>query len=106
MTWKEFAESELGLTIQTTFWDDFSIADRFGVKAVNDTYKRGFVYAKADYKYLTEFIIVLNHKIWQLHGQGRMELAKAYDKLWRLADEYAMENLKGDELTYYINTTD
>lgn len=25
---------------KTTFWNDFSIAERFGAKAINDTYRR------------------------------------------------------------------
>lgn len=34
------------------------------------------------------------------------ELAHLYDKLWKLADGYACDNLKGDELAYFYNTTD
>jgi hypothetical protein len=34
--------AELGYNVFTTFWDDFSIADRFGVKGIKDTYKRAF----------------------------------------------------------------
>lgn len=30
----------LGYECQTTFWEDFSIAERFGVEAIRDTYKR------------------------------------------------------------------
>ena len=26
----------------TTFWQDFTIADRFGVSAIKDTFKRAF----------------------------------------------------------------
>ena len=31
-----------GYEMQTTFWQDFSIADRFGIDAVKDTYNRAF----------------------------------------------------------------
>lgn len=31
---------------KTTFWEDFDIADRFGVEAIRDTYKR----ARAEWK--------------------------------------------------------
>lgn len=30
----------------TTFWDDFSIADRFGIAAIKDTYKRALMSGK------------------------------------------------------------
>lgn len=29
-----------------------------------------------------------------------------YDALWRQADQYAVENLKDEELSYYYDVTD
>ena len=49
--------------------------------------------------------MVLNHKIWQ-HYQKNETLAALYDTLWREADEWACDNLKGDELSYFYQTTD
>lgn len=89
----------------TTFWDDFSIADNFGVDAVCDTYNRAFQEWKTDYKYLTELVMVLNWKIWQ-HYEHNEPLARLYNTLWERAAQYAQENLNGDELTYYFVTTD
>ncbi len=39
MTFREFMR-ENGYELQTTFWEDFSIADRFGLSAIQDTFKR------------------------------------------------------------------
>lgn len=89
----------------TTFWQDFTIADQFGEDAVVDTYNRVFEDWKDDYKYLTELVIVLNHKIWY-HVNTNEKLANTYDKLWKLADKYAVDTLKGDELMYYMRTID
>lgn len=58
-----------------------------------------------NYKYLTELILVLNHKIWQ-HYKAAPEMAKLYNTLWMQADQYAIENLKGSELEYYYEVTD
>ena len=66
MTFKEFMQ-ENGYELQTTFWEDFSIADRFGLAAVLDTFNRAFREWKGDYKFLTELTLVLNHKIWQYY---------------------------------------
>ena len=44
--------------VETTFWDDFSIAERFGENAILDTYKRAMKEWKSNYKYLTELVIV------------------------------------------------
>ena len=41
---------------QTTFWEDFSIADAFGEDAVKDTFKRAFEEWKDDYRYLTDIL--------------------------------------------------
>lgn len=89
----------------TTFWEDFSIADAFGVEAVKDTFNRAFEGWKADYKYLTELVLVLNHKIWQWYGKND-ELAMAYNKLWEKAGEYAYDNLKDEEFGYFWKWTD
>lgn len=89
----------------TTFWQDFSIADRFGIKAIKDTFNRAFNEWKNDYKYLTELVMVLNHKIWQ-HVDINNEYAQLYNELWSKADEYACENLHGDEAAYFFRVTD
>lgn len=93
MTFKEFMK-EVGYNLLTTFWEDFSIADKYGVAGVKDTYKRAFSEWKDNYKFFTELTLVLNHKIWQ-HYESNRELAALYDRLWREADEYAMSNFKG-----------
>ena len=49
--------------------------------------------------------MVLNWKIWE-HYQTNESLAKVYNALWEEADKYAMEHLKGNELSYYYKTTD
>ncbi len=104
MTFREFMQ-ENGYELQTTFWSDFSIADSFGLPAVRDTFRRAFEEWKGNYKYLTELVLVLNHKIWQYH-ETRPELASLYQSLWEQADQYAAENLKDDELGYFLDTTD
>lgn len=92
--------------ISTTFWMDFSIADRFGIAAVKDTYRRAFKEWKSNVKYLTELVMVLNHKIWQHYEAGHEDLAEVYNTLWMTADNWAVENLKGEDLTYYYTVTD
>lgn len=90
----------------TTFWMDFSIADMFGVEAVKDTYKRAFEEWKDDYLYLTDLVAVLNHKIWQHYNAGNDRMARLYDKLWREAQSYGYDHLKGDELVYFWRVLD
>lgn len=90
----------------TTFWQDFSIADHFGVAAIKDTFNRAFNEWKNDYKYLTELVMVLNWKIWEHYKMNNNTCASVYNELWQKADEYACENLHGDEAAYFFRVTD
>lgn len=90
----------------TTFWDDFSIADRFGVSAIKDTYTRAFNEWKHDYKYLTELVMVLNWKCWHHYHEGNRKYSSLYEDLYYEAAEYASENLSGEAARYYFETTD
>lgn len=104
MTFKAFMK-ENGYDVVTTFWEDFSAADTYGIPAVTDTFNRAFEEWKDNHIYLTELVLVLNHKIWQ-HYESSPALAKEYDELWRKADRYAVENLQGSELEYFYDVTD
>lgn len=94
-----------GYETKTTFWEDFSIADVFGISAVKDTYNRAFKGWKDNYEYLTELVMILNWKVWQ-HYENNEPLARVYNDLWQQADSYAVNNLKGEELDYFYRTTD
>ena len=96
---------DTGYKPNTTFWQDFSIAEWYGEKAIRDTYKRAFKEWKSNVVYLTELVLILNWKIWQLHDVNE-PIARVYDELWREADEWCCKNLKGDEAKYYYTTTD
>lgn len=95
-----------GYETQTTFYSDFTIADLFGDNAVLDTYNRAFTEFKTNIVYLTELSMVLNHKLWEHYHKKNETLTNLYDKLWKQIDEYCCENLKGDDLSYYLHTTD
>ena len=94
-----------GYETKTTFWEDFSIADVFGIDAVKDTYNRAFKGWKDNCEYLTELVMVLNWKVWQ-HYENNEPLARVYNDLWQKADSYAVNNLKEEELEYFYRTTD
>ena len=96
---------QTGYELKTGLWDDFCFADRDGLSAVRNTYRNAMRYNKDDYIALTELVMILNWKIWQHYNKDK-ELAKLYNDLWEKTDEYAMNNLKDDELKYFLRTTD
>lgn len=102
---RDTVEAQTGYRPFTTFFDDFSIADNFGLDAIKDTYNKAFNEWKNDYKYLTEFVMVLNWKIWQ-HYKSKASYAALYTKLYDEAKGYALENLKDEELQYFYRVTD
>lgn len=129
-------EAVTGYKPQTTFWSDFSIAEVFGkddpdkgVAAVQDTYDRAFEEWKSNVVYITELVLVLNHKIWfwwdvsqkskdpltqsrRPHSGTSFicdyadKLSHLYNSLWEKTDEWCLDNLKGEDADYYFHTTD
>lgn len=99
-------EAMTGYKPISTFYTDFSIADRFGVSAIRDTYNRAFEGWKNDYKMLTELAMVVNWKVMEHHNAGHKSYAGLYSELWAEVDHWACENLKGEELSYYDRTID
>lgn len=89
--------------VETTFWEDFSIAERFGVNAIKDTYKRALEW-KNNIKYMTELSMVLNHKCWAY--ESNPTLCQLYADLWHKVDDYILEHFKGDDIQFYLNITD
>lgn len=89
----------------TTFWRDFSIADAFGLSAIQDTYNRAFNEWKNDYKYLTELVMILNWKMWS-HYEKNEQYAKLYHVLWSETNKYAYGHLNGEEFSYFYRVTD
>lgn len=91
--------------ISTTFYMDFSIADRFGLDAIRDTFNRAFAEWKSQYKYLTELSMVLNHKCWDWYEKNDA-YCSLYAELFYKVRDYAYDTLEGEELDFYYHITD
>lgn len=90
----------------STFYADFSVADYYGEKAIQDTFNRAFNGWKSNCKMFTELTAMLNHKIWFWHEYGINEYGELYDKLWRQADAYGCNHFKGEEACYFFSVLD
>ena len=98
-------EALTGYKPKTTFYMDFSIADGFGAAAIKDTFNRAFEGWKNNTEYLTELVMVLNWKIWE-HYERNDYYASIYSELYERANDWAQDNLTGDDLKYFYETTD
>ena len=92
MTYKEYCLTNFNYEVKTTFFDDFSIADRFGAAAIKDTYKRAFNEWKNNYVYITELCMVLNHKCWMWYDKNET-ISELYGDLYYKCRDWCLENL-------------
>lgn len=100
----------------TTYYTDFGVSERFGLKEVENTYRRAFRYHHTDIKWMTEICMVLNWKIHEHYGVND-KLAELYDELWREcnswilecedenADEIEYKHFTKDEIKYFLDIT-
>ena len=103
-TWS--IEAITGYKPITTFYEDFSIADRFGADAIKDTFNRALKGWKHNHKYLTELAMAMSWKVNEHYCAGNMKYAELYQDLYEKIDTYCKDHLKGEELSYYYLTTD
>ena len=93
--------------VNTTFWTDFTIADRFGLAAVEDTYRRAFAEWQSDVRYFAELALTLNHKIWEhWAADENSPFAELYNRLWNEANDWAWNHYTDEEQTFYYHVTD
>ena len=103
---KQSFEKIYDFKLKTTFWEEFSIAEKDnGSDGIREHYNLVFEQWKDNLEYLTELVLVLNWKISQWFGVDDNK-GLTYDELWHQTDAYALETLKGDDLHYYLSTLD
>ena len=97
---------ELLKDFESTFRDDFTIADRFGLYGIEDTYKRAFKHWHNDTVFVTELAMVLNWKCWQWYDKWNQKYSELYQKLWEKTHEWCCSNLQWKDKEYYFRRTD
>ncbi len=96
---------ENGYELKTTFWNDFTIADAFGVDAIKDTFERAFNEWRNNVVYVTELAMVMSWKSCAYYGKNETFM-NLYIELYYRVDEWCINNLKDEDLRYYFDTTD
>lgn len=113
--WFKTQMAETGHETHTMLWNDFTIADYYGTKAVTDTYNKVLNASKSydaekkknkyNEKVVAELYIVLNWKIWAFHEKNDT-LARHYNDLWEKCYDFATKHLDKEQLSYFYETTD
>lgn len=105
---------EIGYEPKTTFWDDFSIADLYGPEAIVDTYRRAFIEWRHNVEYITELVLVLNHKGFWYNSASKLKdddetlkaISSLYFTLWEQLHDWARDNFEDADAEYYFRVTD
>lgn len=91
----------------TTFSSDLTIAEFMeGEKGIKETFNRVVKDWKGFVKYFTEFVMSLNIKGWEHYEEGNESLSSLYSSLYYKTRDIALDTFKGDDLSYFIQTTD
>ena len=110
MEWENI-ERDTGYKPITTFYEDLTKAEKFrqvGVKTQFDEifHNERKACEQGDVKRMTELSLVTNWKMWDCYKKTDLELSALYELLWRKVDKFCLDNFKGKDLSYYLNTTD
>lgn len=102
---KQYFERTLGFKFDSTFFEEFSIAEQYGPKGIREHFNLVFREWKDNLKYVMELVQVLNLKVATWFGKDD-DLGMTYDELWHIADSYVFENYSKEDLQTYLHTLD
>lgn len=88
------------MNIKTNYWNIFTTAESFGSSEIEKTFESNFKVCRNDYLSLSEFLMVLNCKIWQHHTANNRMLTKLYSLMWESVKKYAKLNFEKEEYDY------
>jgi len=81
-----------------------------GTNTIKDTVNELFEICKISIKNLTELIMVINHRSWELYEEGNRELSALYADLYydyyEKAIDYIQKHYNEKDLLYFIRTLD
>ena len=95
-----------GYVMKTTFFEDFSIADVFGIRAVRDTFSSAFRSWKDNIEYVTELAVTLNLKCWEHYEKGNEKLSELYSGYFYKVQDYVYDHFDGKDIEHYFKVTD
>lgn len=89
---------------RTTFWDDFKIADSFGIKGVKDTFKIAFKEWRENVVYLSELALVMYWKLSEHYQKRNDDFYELYKKQYQMILRWGEQKLLGEDYEYFKNT--
>ena len=100
------SESLCGYTQRTTFWDDFTLAEKIGLPAIEKTYRNAFNSWKTDVVFITELVLVLNWKMLYMDEKHMDDESSIYFKCWKELYDWCERHLEAGAYLYFISVAD
>ena len=95
------------LGLMTSSHADLTIAERFSLGAIKQTYRAYMRDWKENVVFMTEFCTALNHKIYEAAPDHKHNpLADLYVELFEKVWNYCENTFTGEELRYFYRMTD
>lgn len=94
-----------GYETKTTFFNDFFIANQFGINAVKDTFRRAFNEWKNNIVYISELAIVMSCMSCSYYKRNT-ELMELYSDYYHKVDDWVFKHFKDKDIMYYLQVTD
>lgn len=98
-------EEQTGYKPIANYWQQLYRAAHSGIDDLKRIATGLFHSAKHSYKHLTEFVMALNWLSFEWVEKNE-PTARLFCNLFRSAEDYARQNLTGEELEYYFRITD
>ena len=99
------SESMCGYTQRTTFWDDFTLAEKLGLSDIERTYRNAFNSWKTDVVFITELVLVLNWKMLYMDERHMTEKSAMYYKCWVALSNWGKRHLEAGASESVITVT-
>lgn len=98
--------AQTGYEPKTTFWEDFTLAEIYGIPSIKDTYNRAVREWRYNVEYYTELTMVVNWKSWYWHYAGNYQLSEMYADYYYELYNWGLNNYTDEDLNYFWRTLD
>ena len=82
--------------------EGFKFADKHGTAVIRHMFKQAFNEQKGSTDGLTALTMAVIREFWANWNDGKEDLAALYKEFYHQCRDYALDNLDGDELDYFV----
>lgn len=100
------SDSDFAELMSVALYKMVKAEDKDDVKKLADAFKIAFKHSKPSVDIWTYLCLNSNWLSWGWAKEGEEALSKAWADAWYDLNDFSLDNLKGDDLSYYITEVD